>query len=318
MADRAACKRPRTLFLFALGAAIACGGTGASDKDGGKDGGGGAAGHGHDGQAPDDGTCSLCLDATAPDTGSATLYDGTTGKACTIDSDCKSAHGPQLARCSNSVFAPNDLYATAVCILPTCSPVSGTSVHYCDGPDDPTSPGICVPQTSTGSGVCLPRCTYDTKGDPPVGCRGNDLCFALTTTTTGGVGYCWGGCQTNADCQDGQQCEPDVGLCVVSPVTPSKSFGSACTPTDSAMGTCNCLYGDTTMGYCTTVCSVGSKLQCPMGSTCDPLEFRVLGYTEPNLGMGGYCTLTCADGGACPTGATCTDAVAGGPDCIPP
>src|SRR5579863_5646364 len=72
-------------------------------------------------------------------------YDGTTGTACTTDADCTSPGGPGIARCSNSVLAPNDYYPTAVCILPTCSPVSNSArVHYCDGPDEPGSPGVCI------------------------------------------------------------------------------------------------------------------------------------------------------------------------------
>jgi hypothetical protein len=173
----------------------------------------------------------------------------------------------------------------------------------------------------------VPKCTYDDKGDAPVGCQGKDLCFSLTTVTAGGVGYCWGGCGSDADCQDGQKCQQDIGLCVVSPVTPTKSFGAACTKSDTDVGACNCLYGTAETGYCTSVCEVGvgsltpdgGGPGCPMGSTCDSIEFRALGYTTPNTGMGGYCAITCAaDGGVCPTNSTCTDALASGPDCIPP
>src|SRR5580693_9217522 len=86
-------------------------------------------------------------------------YDGSTGLACKTDSDCASAGGPGIARCSNSVFGPDEYYPTAVCILPTCSPVSDSTVHYCDGPDELGSPGVCIQSGATG--VCYPSCQYD-------------------------------------------------------------------------------------------------------------------------------------------------------------
>jgi len=141
-------------------------------------------------------------DATA-DVGTVTKpYDGTTGLACTTDSDCQPPGGPGIALCSPTVFTPETYYPTSVCILPTCSPVSGTTLHYCDGPDDPSSPGICVPQ-QTG-GICLPKCTFDKAGSPAVGCIGKDACDVYTSNTAGGVGYCWAGCTKDGDCATGQ------------------------------------------------------------------------------------------------------------------
>jgi hypothetical protein len=325
----------RSIALVALVATAACGGsvTGIPGSDGGKDARGDGGGSGPDHHPPfDTGAKDTTVDVPTiretsppPDTIAIPRYDGTTGKVCTTDADCHIAGGPNVAVCSNGAFMGQDYYPTAVCILPTCSPVSDKTVHYCDGPDGPLSPGICVPQ-GTGStvGICLPKCTYDDKGDPPVGCvsgltGGNDLCFSYTAGSTGGVGYCWGGCKVDADCQDGQKCQADEGLCMKGVSPPTKAFGAACTLSDTNAGVCNCLYGKSDTGYCSTVCAVGDPTGCPAGATCDPIEFRSFGYSVSNTGMGGYCAVQCtADGGACPAPSSCTDVLTAGPDCIPP
>jgi hypothetical protein len=130
-------------MFLGLGAAAACGGS--VSGIGGPDGGGrdamphtGADANGQDVKTLPDASS----DTSVGEAMSTHPYDGTTGKPCTTDADCASPGGPGLARCSSSVFAPDAYYPTAVCILPSCSPVSDTSVHYCDGPDDPTSPGM--------------------------------------------------------------------------------------------------------------------------------------------------------------------------------
>jgi hypothetical protein len=244
-------------------------------------------------------------------------FDGVTGKACTSDADCKTANGPNVARCSNSVFAPEDYYPTAVCVLPSCPTVSDAQgLHYCDGPDNSASPGVCVNDGATGT-ICLPKCTYDQVGGAPVGCQGHDTCFAYTGAKEQGIGYCWGGCTKDADCQDGQKCQVDQGLCEKGVTPPTKGFGVACTKSDTNTGVCNCLYGTGNSGYCSTFCVVGGPA-CPSGAVCDSLEARAYGYTTPNTGMAGYCAQTCAlDGGSC-VSSSCTNVFASGPDCIPP
>ena len=258
-------------------------------------------------------------DATA-DVGTVTkAYDGTTGQMCTTDGDCQPPGGPGNALCSPTVFTPETYYPTAVCILPTCSPVSGTTLHYCDGPDDPSSPGICVPQTT--GGICLPKCTFDKMGSPAVGCVGKDVCDVYTSNTAGGVGYCWAGCTQDGDCATGQHCQTDQGLCMEGVVPPTKAFGAACTQADSNAGACNCLYGGTAMtGYCSDFCIVGGAATCPAGSVCDGLEYRQYGYTMNNSGLAGYCSVACSAGDAgpaCPPNSSCTNVFAAGPDCVP-
>jgi len=312
------------VVVAALVVAGGCGGsvtpaTG-SGGDGGADGGGGLADApfgvdvvvAHDSSSVVDALLNADNNAGQP-------YDGTTGKPCASDADCTTPGGPGLARCSSTVFAPQAYYATPVCILPTCSPVSDTTVHYCDGPDAPSSPGICVPQ-SVG-GICLPKCTFDKTGDAAVGCAGKDVCNAYTSASAGGVGYCWAGCTQNGDCPTGQQCQTDQGLCMEGLVPPTKTFGAACTKADSDDGACNCLYGGTAeTGYCSSFCIVGGPSTCPVGSVCDGLEYRQYGFTTSNPGMAGFCSAVCAAGDAgpaCPANSTCSDAFAAGPDCVP-
>ena len=289
------------LFLVA-----ACGGS-TVDTDGGVDGGGA------DGLAYDSPTQS---DSVVPDV-FAQQYDDIVGKACTTDKDCFVANGPGLARCSNTVFNGEDFFPTAVCVLPSCSPVTNNNaVHFCDGPDLPVSPGICVTSGTSGS-VCLPKCTYDKQGGAPQGCVGKDACNAYATTAAAGVGYCFGGCTQDGDCQDGQKCQTDRGWCLPGVTPPTKNVGDSCTSSDSTALVCNCLYGSQKTGYCSEFCTVGGTA-CPNGFVCDSLEIRASGYSTPNTGMAGYCIQSCAgDAAACTTNSTCTNVFAGGPDCIP-
>jgi hypothetical protein len=252
-------------------------------------------------------------------------YDGTTGKPCTTDADCRSADGPEVARCSSSVFAPDEYYPTPVCILPTCSPVSdSTSVHYCDGPDEASSPGMCVPAGMAGAGQCLPKCAFDTSGDAPTGCQGKDTCFAYNSGPEAGYGYCWAGCTQDSDCESGQHCQADRGTCLAAVVPPTKTVGQACTQTDEDDDVCYCIYGGASeTGYCTSFCIVGDASTCPGGFVCGADEDRASGYSMQNTGMAGRCHYQCSttDGGlTCPAGAnsTCSDIYAAGPYCIVP
>jgi hypothetical protein len=281
---------------------VACGGTVNADLDGGPD-----ADAGDVQMAIDDG-----VDAVLQP------YDGTVGRPCSTDSDCKSPNGPGLARCSSSVFAPQDYYPTPVCILPSCGPVSDASgLHFCDGPDVSSSPGVCLPSGTSGT-VCLPKCVYDSMGTTPTGCQPHDACFAFVSGPENGIGYCWAACTEDADCKNGQKCQVDEGWCVQGVLPPTKNIGDACTSSDTTLGACNCLYGSNKSGYCSSVCTIGSTT-CPSGYVCDSLELRMSGYATPNAGMGGYCAVDCtADAGVCPGASVCTSVFASGPDCIPP
>ena len=303
-----------TRSLVAFGALLcACGGTTTDSLDSG----GGDASVASDSPATSDVVSANDGTTTTVDVIASSPYDGTVGKACASDTDCHSANGPNKAKCSSSVWAPEDYYPTPVCIVPSCAPISDTQLHFCDGPDDPSSPGVCVP--GFNGGVCVPKCTFDKQGGAPSGCAGKDTCFTYPTITENGVGYCWGGCAKDGDCQSGQHCQVDQGICVVGVTPPTKNIGDACTKADNNTEACYCLYGNNNAGYCSSFCVVGQDGTCPSGYSCDAFEYRAYGYTTPNTGMGGYCTKSCAgDASACPSSASCTNLSVGGPDCVPP
>ena len=272
------------------------------------------------------GSDAASSDAAPADAVSPHAYDGTTGKACATDADCQSPGGPGLARCSSTALAPDEYYPTPVCILPTCATVSDdTAVHYCDGPDDPSSPGMCVPWGTTGTAKCLPKCSYDTSGSPPAGCQGKDTCIAATSisgSVASGYGYCWGGCTGDADCPTGQRCQVDEGTCHVGLVPPTKNIGDPCTEADENSEACMCLYASSSgMGYCTSFCVVGEGSTCPAGYVCGSDEYRSTGYSAQNTGMAGRCHALCDPtdaGSTCPGGSSCSDLFASGPYCIVP
>ncbi|HEY2367744.1 MAG TPA: hypothetical protein VGH87_15210, partial [Polyangiaceae bacterium] len=82
--------------IVALVVVAACGGS-TIDNDGGADGGVDAIGK------DAIGSDVISSDVIGSDT-SPQPYDGVVGKACTTDKDCATANGPNLARCSNTVF----------------------------------------------------------------------------------------------------------------------------------------------------------------------------------------------------------------------
>ena len=303
-----------------------------------------------DGGSEDSGSIHKMLDAgigtgSGDDADSSTgSFDGTTGKQCSSDSDCISADGggPGINICSVDVGftitnASVALWATPVCILPppqtagagNCDPAPDGDdglPHFCDGPDLPTSPGLCVPfdpnNPQPGQGVCYPLCTFALDGSKPTGCVGTDSCFPVTflrSSTTGtvtGYGFCGGGCQQDGDCTPlgaGYVCQADIGYCTMKAVVRSKPLGAACsngtttgTVDDSTSGACNCDGDPTTgLGYCSSSCIVGG-LPCPDGWTCDagypnPLVFTASGSAPievpvpaQNMGIPGVCQPACA------------------------
>src|SRR5580658_1053025 len=131
------------LMFLAVGATASCGGSVSNIGTGSDAGGRDAMSHPLDGGTRDGAITPETSSEAASETNTSEAmttqpYDGTTGKACSTNADCKSPDGPGLTQCSSSVFAPDDYYPTAVCIVPTCSPVSEeSSVHYCDGPTIP-------------------------------------------------------------------------------------------------------------------------------------------------------------------------------------
>ncbi len=277
-------------------------------------------------------------------------YDGTTGKQCTTDADCHSATGPGINKCSvDGFYTVGQLYPTPICLIPpaqagNCNPGTDGNIHYCDGPDDPSSPGICLMTGGTATaptGNCYAQCTFKGDGSAASGCVGKDVCnlvgYGLDTTATPpavtGVGVCFGGCDADSDCASGQKCETYTGLCVTAPKTPAGTPGTGCKydpSTGASTPDCNCFASSSNdLGYCTLFCRVGGS-ECPTGWTCEAGEPTTIGdagvgFTAQNTGLAGSCVPKCTsadsgsefgDAGQCPPNSSCQDSTAGGPDCL--
>ena len=319
----------------------------------------GSNGAGPAADAGNDGSIHKMLDGggiTVTDSGGGSdQFDMTTGKTCTTNADCVGTDGgPGFNMCSNQ-FAymvtgqQVTLWPTPICMLPpptggssfgNCDPApnDGSPLgypHFCDGPDDPSSPGICLALDSTpepNRGVCLPKCTFGTDTAPQQGCPGADTCVSFTylqdpqSLAVTGYGFCQGTCQKDADCAGvgtGFVCQTDTGYCTMAKKTRTKAIGAACTMDDVTTGACNCDYNtDTNIGFCTSSCVTGGTNSCPAGWVCDagfsgPLDFgpgtATVPITGQPTGMTGSCRPTCTnpvgpDGGVLDAGTVTTDA----------
>jgi hypothetical protein len=288
------------------------------------------------------------------------LYDGTVGKACMVDSDCQPAGGPGVNRCTATINPGGDPeYPNAVCIIQgglqtSCEVGTDNGLHFCDGPDNSNSPGLCVGNEGS-TGACLPKCLAQNDGSAPIGCIGHDACLLMgwaldSMNNPVGIGYCTAGCTADSDCPAGSSCQKDDGTCVVSVVPRTKTIGEACTEADDQSGACFCLATTaTSTAYCTQTCIVGSMTNpCPAGYLCDASEATMLpdaqgaltvpGFTTQAPGLLGICLAACsvadaaaaappdaaaADagstaGGGCPATTTCQTGDVPGPDCQPP
>lgn len=266
--------------------------------------------------------------------------DGTTGQKCTKDADCIGEGGAGINKCSGDFQLTYfnvgvQLWDPPVCIIPlsntgNCDPAppsdpTGQGVHFCDGPDDISAPGICLPlntsQPVSGQGICYPKCMFGTDGSPATGCVGNNACglwtYLLdpTSNKVQGIGYCQSACQKDSDCAalgTNYACEVDTGNCTMAKVVRTKQIGSACTiagtTNDEKTGACFCATGQANDGFCTSSCVVGGAA-CPSGWVCDAGEPTTLDFgagsptfpplTKQTQGMLGTCVQACsvADGG---------------------
>jgi hypothetical protein len=310
------------LVAVALAAAAGCGGSNGAPADAGGD-------ITHRGG-------EVIVDAGGGDGEAGIPADGTTGKPCQTDADCAGPNGPGINKCSSSLVysvttVPVVLLPTSVCKVPpssvggNCDPAppgdpTGQSLHYCDGPDDPSAPGICVPLTSPatpGQGTCEIPCTFAFDGSAPSGCIGKNTCLPIpgivasgpTGAIVGGVGYCNGSCEKDSDCSGlgtGWVCQTDIGYCTQHPLaTRKKAFGATCTTAgrvnDVTTGACNCgiVSSATGTGLCAPNCIVGGTVPCPTGWVCDNLQDPMLTTVE-NVQTQGVCLPVCtlADAGA--------------------
>jgi MYXO-CTERM domain-containing protein len=159
-----------------------------------------------------------------------------------------------------------------------CSFINCTTNCY-TLPDGPSSCAFqsCNPATDAG------QCTL------------GDICStAGPYAEDGDAGACEYGCNSNADCVDGGQCQACYGVCA--PLgSATAQIGDPCVlPTDCATGgICLAFLGIYDGGYCSAPCQPfgpsPAACDCPQGSTCN-----FLGQGE------GACLGNCpADGGAC-------------------
>lgn len=374
----------RSFLLVATGVAIACGGrvqltgAGSDSGSGGGSGSGSTSSSGIAGSSSGSGSSSTSssgivgssgsgsgsssgLDGSSSGSGSSSgvfpddaggQYDGTTGKACSTDADCHSPGGPGVNVCTNdgTIFQSGALFPTPFCFLPAkCDPGTDGGIHFCDGPDDPSSPGVCLPTTTpaeTGMGICLPQCNFKPDGSAATGCIGKDTCsiYGIGADSSGnplGIGYCYGGCTSDADCSAAasttpQHCQVDEGICLTA-VTSDLPAGTGCNSASTPAPACNCITNtNTDLGYCASFCATAGSAtvaSCPSGWVCDAslpttitnaADASVAGWTSANPGMAGYCAPSCSiatgkttSGGACPANSTCQAGDVGGPDCLP-
>lgn len=277
-----------------------------------------------------------------------TAYDGTVGQACQSNADCQPVGGVGVNTCSSATFA-NALYPTAICVLRTCNAGTDGNLHFCDGPDNANSPGVCL-NTANG-GICLPKCVAGADGSAPVGCQGKDTCSLLATAVNASnqavaIGFCFGGCTADGDCPAGNKCQKDQGLCLTTVTPPTKPIGTVCTSADNGSTTtpaaCNCIINQAAMatqGFCSQSCIVGSAAAaCPAGYLCDSQEPTqvtnpttgavIAGFATQNVGISGLCFPTAAsctadagggsgEAGACPANTRCVTTGTAGPDCQP-
>jgi hypothetical protein len=252
---------------------------------------------------------------TGTDTGFDTSFDSpdgpgdpyTVGQLCSGDGDCVGG-GPNPPQCSSSLTPgfPND-----VCVEYGCNAGDGTTVPPCGN-----GTGWCLSTGVGQPGLCLPRCSFDANGNFTSTCAGKDACsyYLYQYDSTGrpeGLGYCYGGCTRDADCQSGLHCQIESGLCTTTLTKYPLAIGASCTDLDSQNGRCVCLYTGTTTpsaGYCSQTCRMGTTGgagACPSGFTCDgfvpktdPASGTTL-FTKVPTGLQGYCLKNCASDSDC-------------------
>ena len=240
--------------------------------------------------------------------------DGTTGLPLPVERGLRGARQPPASTSAATTPASTPslsnttvtLFPTPVCMVPlgngpggaNCDPApprrsNGANFHFCDGPDDPTSPGICIPLTATpspGLGLCQIPCTAALDGTQASGCPGQDTCILQyvgsdpTTNQPIALGYCRGACEKDADCVDLDTARAAArrrrggawtsrrstsGSAPQTPVTRTKQLGDdvphhgpRATTTPPARATALSATRRT-KGFCTQACIVGGSVHVP-------------------------------------------------------
>jgi hypothetical protein len=202
---------------------------------------------------------------------------------------------------------------------PPPGPSAGAVGAPCVSEDDCDS-GLCIP-TEEGfrDGYCSQYCggrggddCPDESACIPVG-RGMALCFNTCDPDLSDcrLGYgcagdlrlpapvCIPGCDTDADCSEGQICDPDTGFGEAgSCYNPDSRLGDACTDDDVCPPDSYCLDEESSgwpAGSCLGYgCDPSSNTGCPSGATCLPTRRG-----------GGLCVQSCEDDASCRDGYSC-------------
>jgi hypothetical protein len=255
-------------------------------------------------------------------------FDGTSGKACTMDSDCNGGAG--INKCSidyegTVTSLKVEFWPSPICLpaLPmtagggNCDPcgisAGGTcadmAIWGCDSDPttlDPTSsPGLCLPNNATApvamQGTCIPRCQLALDGSKATGVTAPNTCVPYTflEPATGpiiGIGFIQGTCQADADCKGlgtGWVCQVDIGFCTQATAQKArtKTIGTACTSGTSTMS-------DSSTGACNCISANNAT---NMGTASATL-------------FAGFCGSSCVVGGtACPDAYICDAFYPSGP-----
>lgn len=168
----------------------------------------------------------------------------------------------------------------------TCTWVEGEPLRACED-----GRGLCV------FDECVPTCLFDDTGAAPTGCPGRIACHATSWKDGKGIGYCSGGCETDADCPKWNVCDPVRGGCASSKSAITGALGAPC-----GGAACMCR-GSTSGNQCVSSCRVGG-VACPSGFACDA-QLDPAMTTAPS-GIQGYCQKICVTDADCAPGVKCT------------
>ncbi len=186
-----------------------------------------------------------------PDGGVVLPAPGDVGGACATESDCEGG----------------------ICLGEDRGFTDGYCSAFCNGPDDCPEGSVCV-QVGRGTSICMDDC--DPMAEPKR-CRTGYGCAASPFLPEP---VCMPGCEVDADCGTGKQCDPEGGFASAGQCyDPSASVGGPCASEVDCPEENFCLgegFGGAPGGLCIGVggCDVGSDSGCPSDAHCLPVGRR--------------------------------------------
>jgi hypothetical protein len=235
---------------------------------------------------------------TTSSSGGGSAASANLGLACATNSDCGAGLTCYPATTDDPVF------------------LGGPANGYCSGPcaedSDCPSDGRCYGAGGSSAGRCLLGCVTGPglkQIDDPIAsdgkchARADVVCSPIDST--GIVSGCLPLCGEDSQCPAGRHCDPQAGVCVVTPATGSPT-GSACDPS-AATSPCagSCVGLDTAdggiEGLCTTPCVLGGVVPLSADPNCGGVANGLCLYAEQGYGAGdlGFCAPACASQDAC-------------------